>query len=78
MESFTVTSFKTDKRHVWSMTSDAHGGGDHPMVGEWVQAVGQQRSELLSASIEASVESPQMAFAAERSRLQRTIEDVSL
>ena len=78
MESFTVTSFKTGKRRVWSMKSDAHGGGDHPMVRDWVQAVGQQRPELLSSSIEESVESHLMAFAAERSRLQRTIEDVSL
>lgn len=78
MESFTVTSFKTGKRRVWSMKSDAHGGGDHPMVRDWVQAVGQQRLELLSSSIEESVESHLMAFAAERSRLQRTIEDVRL
>lgn len=78
MESFTVTSFKTGRRHVWSMKSDAHGGGDHPMVRDWVQAVGQRRPELLSSSIEESVESHLMAFAAERSRLQRTIEDVRL
>ena len=78
MESFTVTSFKTGKRRVWSMKSDAHGGGDHPMVRDWVQAVGQQRPELLSSSIEVSVESHLMAFAAERSRLQRTIEEVRL
>lgn len=76
MESFTVTSFKTGKRRVWAMKSDAHGGGDHPMVRDWVQAVGQQRPELLSSSIEESIESHLMAFAAERSRLQRTIEDV--
>lgn len=78
MESFTVTSFKTGRRYVWSMKSDAHGGGDHPMVRDWVQAVGQQRPELLSSSIEESIESHLMAFAAERSRLQRTIEDVRL
>ncbi|MFN5164073.1 MAG: Gfo/Idh/MocA family protein [Pseudomonadota bacterium] len=78
MESFTVTSFKTGKRTVWSMKSDAHGGGDHPMVRDWVQAVGQQRPELLSSSIEVSIESHLMAFAAERSRLQRTIEEVQL
>lgn len=78
MESFTVTTFKTGERRSWSMKSDAHGGGDHPMVRDWVQAVGQQRPELLSSSIEVSVESHLMAFAAERSRLQRTIEAVRL
>lgn len=76
MESFTVTSFKTGQRRAWSMKTDAHGGGDHPLVRDWVQAVGQQRPELLSSSIEVSVESHLMAFAAERSRRQRTIEDV--
>lgn len=78
MESFTVTSFRTGKRRSWSMKSDAHGGGDHPMVRDWVQAVAHQDPRLLSSSIEESVEGHLMAFAAERSRLQRTIEDVRL
>ncbi len=78
MESFTLTSFKTGKRSTWTMKTDAHGGGDHPMVRDWVQAVGQKNPALLSSSIEDSVESHLMAFAAERSRLQRTIEDVRL
>lgn len=78
MESFTLTTFKTGQRRTWSMKTDAHGGGDHPMVRDWVQAVGQQNPALLSSPIDASVESHLMAFAAERSRLQRTIEDVRI
>jgi len=78
MESFTLTTFKDGRRRTWTMKTDAHGGGDHPMVRDWVQAVGQQNPALLSSPIEASVESHLMAFAAERSRLQRTIEDVRL
>lgn len=78
MESFTVTSFRTGQRRSWSMKTDAHGGGDHPMVRDWVQAVAQQDPRLLNSSIEESVESHLMAFAAERSRLHRTIEDVRL
>lgn len=78
MESFTLTTFKTGQRRTWRMKTDAHGGGDHPMVRDWVQAVGQQNPALLSSPIDASVESHLMAFAAERSRLQRTIEDVRL
>jgi len=78
MESFTLTTFKDGRRRTWTMKTDAHGGGDHPMVRDWVQAVGQQDPALLSSPIEASVESHLMAFAAERSRLQRTIEDVRL
>jgi hypothetical protein len=76
MESFTLTTFKTGKKLTWSMKTDAHGGGDHPLVKDWIQAVGQQNPALLSSSIEVSVESHIMAFAAEKSRLNRTIEDV--
>jgi predicted dehydrogenase len=78
MESFTLTSFKDGKRRTWRMLTDAHGGGDHRLVKDWVQAVGQQNPALLSSSIADSVESHLIAFAAERSRLQRTIEDVRL
>jgi len=78
MESFTLTTFKGGGRRSWSMKTDAHGGGDHRMVKDWVQAVGQQNAALLSSPIEDSVESHLMAFAAESSRLKRTIEDVRL
>lgn len=78
MESFVLTDFKTRKQTSWSLKTDAHGGGDHRLVKDWVQAVYQQKKELLSSSIEVSVESHLMAFAAERSRQLRTIEDVHL
>lgn len=78
MESFTLTTFKTGKRTTWSMKTDAHGGGDHSLVKDWIQAVGQQDPALLGSSIDVSVESHIMAFAAERSRLSRTIEDIVL
>lgn len=78
MESFTLTTFKDGSRRSWTLKTDAHGGGDHPMVRDWVQAVAQQDPKLLSSPIEESVESHLMAFAAERSRLNRTIEDVRL
>lgn len=76
METFVMTDFKTRKQTSWSMKTDAHGGGDHPLVRDWVQAVGQQDKTLLSSTIEASVESHLMSFAAERSRLNRTIEEI--
>lgn len=78
MESFTLTTFKDGKRRSWSLKTDAHGGGDHRMVKDWVQAVGQRNPALLSSPIEDSVESHLIAFAAEKSRLQRTIEKVRL
>lgn len=78
MESFTLTTFKTGQRTSWTMKTDAHGGGDHPMVRDWIQAVSQRDASLLNAPIEDSVESHLMAFAAERSRVKRSIEDVRL
>ncbi len=78
METFVMTDFKTKKQTTWSMKTDAHGGGDHLLVKDWVQAIAQQDKTLLTSSIEASVESHLMAFAAERSRLNRTIEDIRL
>lgn len=78
MESFILTDFKTRKQTSWKMKTDAHGGGDHRLVKDWLQAVAQKDKSLLSSTIEVSIESHLMAFAAERSRLNRTIEEVAL
>ncbi|HMO31931.1 MAG TPA: Gfo/Idh/MocA family oxidoreductase [Lacibacter sp.] len=76
METFVLTDFKTRKETSFSLKTDAHGGGDHRLVKDWVQAVYQQNKDLLSSSIEVSVESHLVAFAAERSRQNRTIEKI--
>ena len=76
MESYTITDFKTGKETSWSLKTDYHGGGDHRLVKDWVQAVGHQDAAILSSLIDVSVESHLMAFAAERSRLSRTIEKI--
>ncbi len=78
MEAFVMTDFKTRKQTSWRMKTDAHGGGDHRLVKDWVQAVAQQDRRLLSSTIDVSVESHLIAFAAEKSRLHRTIEEVKL
>lgn len=78
METFVMTDFKTRKQTSWKMKTDEHGGGDHELVKDWVQAVAQQDKTLLSATIEVSIESHLMAFAAEKSRLNRTIEEINL
>ncbi len=78
METFILTDFKTRKKTTWSLKTDAHGGGDQRLVKDWLQAVYQQKKELLSSSIEVSVESHLMAFGAERSRQNRSIEDIRL
>lgn len=78
METFIMTDFKSKKQFSWKLKTDPHGGGDHQLVREWVQAVAQQDKTLLSSTIEVSIESHLMAFAAERSRLNRTIEKIEL
>lgn len=78
METFVMTDFKTRKQTSWKLKTDAHGGGDHRLVKDWVQAVAQQDKTLLSSSIEVSIESHLMAFAAEKSRLNRTIEEIKI
>lgn len=59
------------------MKTDAHGGGDEYLMKDWVQAVAQQDKTLLSSSIEVSIESHMIAFATEKSRLNRTIEEIN-
>lgn len=76
MRSFEHTDFLTGEKTQWSMNSDGHGGGDWRLVTDWLKAVATRDASLLSSTIEASVESHLMAFAAERSRLGGTVEAV--
>ena len=45
-----------------------HGGGDFALVRDFIEAVATQDSSRLSSTIEASIESHIMGFAAEKSR----------
>ena len=68
-----VTLFAGGKA-VWDVTQAAadlegHGGGDLRMVRDLVQAVAQRDPALLPTTLQRSMESHQMAFAAEESRL---------
>lgn len=78
MESYTITDFRTGNKTSWSLKTDFHGGGDHRLVQDWVQAVAHQNAAILSSTIDVSVVSHLIAFAAERSRRQHTIEEVTL
>lgn len=78
METYTMTDFRTGQKTTWSLKTDFHGGGDHRLVQDWVQAVGHQEARILSSTIDVSVVGHLMAFAAERSRLNHTIEEVRL
>jgi len=60
------------------MKTDGHGGGDWNLVADWIQAVAKRDKNLLSSSIDASVESHLMGFAAEKSRLGGEVVEGSL
>jgi predicted dehydrogenase len=74
--SFTVWDFRTGNKKKWNMTvEDAeeyrgsdHGGGDYALVRDFIEAVVTQDNNRLSSTIDASIESHVMGFAAEKSR----------
>ena len=76
MKEFTVTDFLTRTPKVWNMkvaespeyAQSGHGGGDHRLVRDFLEAVDRQDPSHLSSSIDVSIESHLMGFAAERSR----------
>ena len=68
-----ITDFLTGKQENWkpgkAKDGSGHGGGDHGIVHDFIQAVSQQDPGLLTSTIEASMESHLMGFRAEESRL---------
>ncbi len=68
-----VYDFSTQKRTRWDRrtapVTSGHGGGDYGLVRDFVQAVSRHDPSLLTSTIDASMESHLMAFAAEESRL---------
>ena len=77
METFTLTDFRTGKSTVYDNSSgDGHGGGDWRLVRNWLQAVSQRKPELLTSTIDASIESHVMGFMAEKSRKTGKVEAV--
>ena len=78
MSSFVHTDFFTGEKTEWSQATDGHGGGDWRLVSDWIQAVSQQDSSLLTSTIGASIESHIMGFAAEKSRMAKSVEGVEV
>jgi hypothetical protein len=76
MTSFTHTDFRSHEKANWSLSTDSHGGGDWRLTANWVQAVDQHNPDLLTSSIDVSIESHIMCFSAEHSRLGGKIADV--
>ena len=76
MKKFTLWDFKTGSKKVWSMEVEeieeykgsGHGGGDHALLRDFIEAVALQDENRLSSAIDVSIESHVMGFAAEKSR----------
>jgi hypothetical protein len=69
-----VYHFPTRERIRWDVREHTenlggHGGGDHRLVRDFVQAVSRSDPSLLTSTLEASMESHLMGFRAEESRL---------
>lgn len=83
MEDMFVASFPKNKIERWNVKDNAdissgHGGGDFGLVKDFIQAVSQRKPELLTSTIDASMESHLMGFKAEESRHQKQVMKVSL
>lgn len=78
MSEFKITDFRTGEVRTWSQKSDGHGGGDWRLVANFVNAVDKKDASLLTSTIDASIESHLMGFAAEKSRMNKTVEKVTL
>ena len=78
MQKFTYTDFLTGEKTEWAQSSDGHGGGDWRLVADWIQAIDQQDSSLLSSTIGASIESHVMGFEAEKSRKEKIVRRVEV
>ena len=78
-----VTDFRTRKVTKWNVKEhteieSGHGGGDWGLVKDWLRAVDQKDASLLTSTLDASMESHLMAFMAEKSRKERTVERVEI
>ena len=77
MTTMNVIDFRSRTGHVWSMDvpevaeykGHGHGGGDFGVIRDFVEAVAAQDPGRLTSTIDASIESHVIGFAAEKSRL---------
>jgi predicted dehydrogenase len=86
MSSFTITNFQTGKVTTYdaksfsddSFAAYGHGGGDFGLARDWVHAIAAENPALLTSTIDVSIESHIMGFAAEKSRLNKTVEQITI
>lgn len=78
MTSFTLTDFRTGEKKEWKENTDMHGGGDWRLVANWIQAISKRDPNLLTSTIDQSIESHVMGFMAEESRKGFKVMDIKM
>lgn len=86
MDHFIHTDFLTGEKTKWDITVDdvenykssGHGGGDWSLMTDWVKAVREQDPDVLTSTIDASIESHIMGFQAEVSRKKGAVMPVNI
>ena len=86
MEELVVSDFRTEKstklipkaEDVENYQNSGHGGGDWLLMRDFIKAIANHDPKYLTSTIEQSIESHIMGFAAERSRITGKVEDVKL
>lgn len=86
MKELVVNDFRTGKEvkflpkaeDVEGYKNSGHGGGDWLLTRDFVQAVAQQKPEVLTSNIDESIESHIMGFMAEKSRKNGKVMEVKL
>ncbi len=86
MNKFTIHDFRTGETKTYeskaldqeNYKNQGHGGGDWRLAADWVQAVSRQDASLLSSTIDASIESHVMCFAAEKSRKEDKVVEIKI
>lgn len=70
--------FLTDKKTTIDIDNvkDAHGGGDHGLVGDFICAVRENDPSYITSDASVSLESHLIVFAAEKSRRNSTVEKI--
>lgn len=86
MEEMTLTDFRTGKQEILKPKAEdaenyknsGHGGGDWFLMRDFIQAVANQDPSRLTSTIDQSIESHLMGFAAEESRKSNKIIPITL
>jgi predicted dehydrogenase len=73
-----ITRWKASEQPEYKNQASGHGGGDYGLARNFVQAVSQRKPELLTSTIEASIESHVMGFMCEKSRLENRRAEVKI